>query len=281
MDYLKIYLLSICILSFSTFAFADDSSLSKENYTLFNPTPREQMREFSTDRPDKMESSYTVDAGHFQHETDLVNLSFNNDRGDRESAALVMAPNLKVGINNRIDLQLVVESFNYNTQKVDGSRTKRSGFGDLTTRLKVNIIGNDEGDVALAIMPYLKFPTNQGELGNNSVEGGVIAPLTISISETTSLGLMGQIDIVRDDRGDGYVGELVYITNVGQSLTDDFGGYLEFWSSVSPLRGVSSTVDIGLFYEVVEDTQLDLGVNVGMTEAADDLNPFIGISQRF
>ena len=51
-------------------ALADDPP-DKAKYHLLNPTPREQMREMSTDRPDKTESPYTVDAGHFQIESDL------------------------------------------------------------------------------------------------------------------------------------------------------------------------------------------------------------------
>src|SRR6267143_1757097 len=50
----------------------------KSGYTLFNPAPRELRREMSTDRPDKTESPYTVDAGHFQAEADI--LSYTYDR---------------------------------------------------------------------------------------------------------------------------------------------------------------------------------------------------------
>jgi hypothetical protein len=32
----------------------------------------------STDRPDKTESAYTVDAGHFQFEADLVSFGIDN-----------------------------------------------------------------------------------------------------------------------------------------------------------------------------------------------------------
>lgn len=48
------------------------SAADKKQYSLFQPTPNAQLREMSTDRPDKTESPYTVDAGRFQIETDLV-----------------------------------------------------------------------------------------------------------------------------------------------------------------------------------------------------------------
>ncbi len=57
----------------STFAVAalaaqptGDNAPDKSGYDLFHPTPRDLMREMSTDRPDQTESPYTVYAGHFQ-----------------------------------------------------------------------------------------------------------------------------------------------------------------------------------------------------------------------
>ena len=55
----------------------DAPAPDKSHYHLFNPTPRELMREFNTDRPDKTESPYTVDAGHFQFEMDVLNSRIN------------------------------------------------------------------------------------------------------------------------------------------------------------------------------------------------------------
>ncbi len=58
-----------------------EPALDKSHFNLFNPTPRELMRELSTDRPDKTESPYTVDAGRVQVELDLV--TYTSDRGAR------------------------------------------------------------------------------------------------------------------------------------------------------------------------------------------------------
>ena len=46
----------------------------KRAYTLFKPVPKVLMRSLSTDRPDATESAYSVDAGHFQVETDVLRL---------------------------------------------------------------------------------------------------------------------------------------------------------------------------------------------------------------
>ena len=82
----------------------------KQNYNLFNPTPKDQMRDFDMDRPDVTESSHTVDAGHFQYEADLFNTT-QSKFGNRKSLENYFnATNLKLGLTNCLDLQLVVSS---------------------------------------------------------------------------------------------------------------------------------------------------------------------------
>ena len=44
-----------------------------------------------------------------------------------------------------------------------------------TFGVKVNVIGNDGGDIALSFVPYVKLPANDAAslvLGNGVVEGG-------------------------------------------------------------------------------------------------------------
>lgn len=51
-------------------------TVDKSQYNLFNPTPDDQLRPFSTDRPGKSHSSLTVDAGHIQEEGDIWNYTW-------------------------------------------------------------------------------------------------------------------------------------------------------------------------------------------------------------
>ena len=138
------------------------ASPNKSGYHLFNPTPRVLMREMSTDRPDKTESPYTVDAGHFQIEMDVFTYSYdryNSERRDVSAESLSIAPvNLKAGLFNNVDLQLVLET--YTSVRIHdrdaGTVEKQRGLGDVTPRLKFNLWGNDGGQTAFAIMPFVK-----------------------------------------------------------------------------------------------------------------------------
>jgi hypothetical protein len=50
---------------------------------------------------------------------------------------------------------------------------------------------------------------------------------------------------------------------------------------ISNSRRREPAVGIGLTYALTDDLQLDSGVNLGITEAADDLQLFVGISRGF
>lgn len=261
----------------------------KSRYSIFNPTPKDSMRELTTDRPDKTESPYTVDAGHFQIEMDVV--TYEHDRDTAAGANTVseswgFAPvNLKVGLCNTVDLQLVLDTYGHvrTEDRVASSVTKQQGFGDITTRLKVNFWGNDGGDTAFGAMPFVKFPTSQDNLGNHSVEGGLILPLALKLGHGFDMGWMTEFDVVRNSANNDYHAEFVNSVTIGHDIVGKLGGYVEFWSLVSRESGSQwqATVDVGLTYGLTDKVQIDCGANFGVTKSTPDLQLFTGISLRF
>jgi len=255
----------------------------KRGYNLFNPTPERLMREFATDRPDKTESPFTVDAGHFQLEMDL--LSYTYDRNEQERAkTLAIAPtNLKVGLLNNVDLQIIVQSYNLQWTHKHDTNERVSGFGDLLLRVKTNLWGNDGGGTAFGVMPFIKVPTNQDDLGNHAVEGGLILPLAIELPGEWDMGTMLEIDHVQDSTGSDYHQEIIESITFGHAICKGLSGYLEFFSDLSTERNSSwiATFEGGVAYELRPNVHLDGGINIGLTDAADDWNPFIGLSVRY
>ncbi len=270
------------------FALDAEPTPDKSQYNLFNPAPPQWLREMNTDRPDKTESPITVDAGHFQVEMDFVTYSYDKHNAARDGTIVrtwsVAPVNFKVGLRNDVDLQFVVQPHTYvHTSDPAAGVSRQRGFNDLLTRVKWNLWGNDGGDTALGLMPYVKWPVNQNQLGNHSVEGGLILPLAVELPAGWSMGLMTQFDTIRDTTSSGYHPEFVNSVTFGHDLVGKLGGYAEFFSSVSAERGSSwtGTVDLGLTYALTKNAQLDAGINIGVTRAADDFAPFVGLSLRF
>jgi hypothetical protein len=263
----------------------------KRRFTLLRPTPEALMRELVLDRPDRTEGPFTVDAGHLQLESDLVSYAYDRDTEGgittRVDTWAVAPLNLRVGLLNALDFHVILETWNHVRTRTSGAlgstTANQSGFGDLTLRLKWNLWGNDGGTTAFAVLPYLKLPTNQDGLGNDSVEGGLILPLAVTLPLGFGLGLMTEFDAARDETGDGHHAGFVNSISVSRDLVGPVGGYLEFYSAVSAEAASDwvGTVDAGLIWPIGGDVQLDVGVNVGVTDAADDVSPFAGIGWRF
>ena len=261
------------------------SSKDKKGYNLFRPTPPDLMRELSTDRPDKTESPYTVDAGHFQWEMDFTVFTLEREDGVRSRTWNVAPANLKVGLTNNADLQLFFD--NYIHERVEdqaaGLAETADGVGNLTTRLKLNLWGDDGGTTAFAVMPFVTVPTNSHRLGSDAVEGGVIFPIAVELPGGWGMGAQTEVDFRRDGSKRGYHPEFINSVTFSHDITGKLGGYLEFFSNVSTESGSRwvGTVDLGLTYALAKNIQLDAGCNIGVTRPAADLQPFTGITLRF
>ncbi|HEY9247818.1 MAG TPA: transporter, partial [Rariglobus sp.] len=139
---------------------AGTARADKSACTLFDPTPRDLMRELSTDRPDQTESPYTVDAGHWQIEFDFVNYTYDRDAGVRSETWNIAPVNVKLGLTNTADLQVIFDSYSTGRVRSAGATVPTRDWGDITLRLKQNLWGNDGGDTAFALMPFVKLPLN-------------------------------------------------------------------------------------------------------------------------
>jgi len=246
------------------------------------------MRELSTDRPDQTESPYTVDAGHFQIEMDLANGTIDRDQsngGDVRSQGWNFGGlNLKAGLLNNVDIQFVLDGYVDSRVKdyVANVVADDSGFGEVQTRLKINLWGNDGGKTAFAVMPFVKWPLPQTALRSGKTEGGVILPLGVELPGGWGMGLMTEVDFVRDGSN---VFDTEYFNTItfSHEIVGDLGGYVEFAALFTPESDAQwqGQLDVGFTYGLDENTQFDFGCNFGVTSVAPDYNPFIGLTLRF
>ena len=261
-----------------TQAFAQQSSNIKKQFHLFKPTPKNLMRGLETDRPDITESAYSVDAGHFQIETDLFKTVKNGTRSNYTRQNFYNLANLKIGLNNHSDLQLVVE--NYVTEKVKvGDQLSRSrGFGQLTLRYKHNLWGNDEGKTALAVMPYLSFPTGKF-VAHQSVEGGIIFPFALALNDDWGMGAQAQIDFIKTESG--YDQQVLNSITFARDFAKNWNAFIESYYTYQLKAAVFNlSVNGGVSYSISDNLKLDAGFNYGLTKNTDKVY-FTGFSFRY
>lgn len=270
---------------------ADDSgpAVDKSGYSLLNPTPPDAMRAFAPERPTKILNPFTVDAGHFQVESDFLNYVYSNDSGLGTQYFQTADPTIKLGITNWLDFELVLDAYQTTTTRNNQTGaivSSARGFGDTILKFKANLIGNDGGDFAAALAAFIKLPTAAPGLGNDVAEGGVALPVQISLPGEFALGLQTEIDSLKTADSTQRYANFVNIANIGHSLpfiSKDLSASVEFFSSVANDSNTPAiyTFDLGLAYLMATNVQFDAGANFGLNKASPAVNLYAGATARF
>ncbi len=258
----------------------------RSGFTLLNPAPDVALRGLCTDRPTKSTGPCTADAGRFQLEADVFNAAFQRTGGVTTDTYLFTNPTLKLGLTNTLDVELNIAPVETVVTHSAGDRSTLTGIGDLYTRLKWNLIGEDGGDVSIGLAPYIKAPTARHGIGNGAVEEGLIVPVQIALPAGWSLTIDPEIDALKNQDGSGrhanYAGLLSFSHAVSQTLT----GSAEIWGDVNddPTGTVRQySFDLGLAWipAATPNIQFDGGVNIGLNNATPGAQIYIGASRRF
>jgi hypothetical protein len=249
---------------------------TKQGYTFFKRTPSFMMRSFSTDRPDATESPYTVDAGHFQYETDLFKyerLSFADIKSERSQFNVF---NLKAGITNSLDIHFIVESFVHEKTTIGTAITNTSGFGNIGIRAKQNLWGNDHGKTAMAILPYINIPKGSEE----KITAGLVLPVSVALANDWSFGVQVGFDVVNNEIVSGYHVNMLGSATLSHPLSGKFDFFAE--SLVYRETGLNTYeyfINTGLVYQLKKRLTLDGGVYYGLKNKSAKTY-FIGLSFR-
>src|ERR1700726_11204 len=76
---------------------SDPVIADKSGYTLFNPTPGDEMRKFTPDRPAKGFSVRTIDADHIEVEMDTISYTYSKYLRIAMHNVQTIDPNFKIG----------------------------------------------------------------------------------------------------------------------------------------------------------------------------------------
>jgi outer membrane putative beta-barrel porin/alpha-amylase len=263
----------------------------RSQYTLFNPTPDRLLRDMTTDRPDTTETPFTVDAGHVQIESTL----FGFTRSARDGVGVVTdtteiaTTNVRIGLTNTVEASFVWQPYGI-VRAHDGraGSVRQFGIGGLELRGKINLWGNDTfgkpGSSALGLLTFVVFPTDRNNgISPEFAEGGLIVPYAVKLTDKLGLGINAGVSWLKDDAASDYHAEYLASASLGVEWSEKLGTYYEVagrFNTDDP-RGDAVILGTGVTYRLSKNVQLDAGVNVGVSSAADRFNPFVGLAVRF
>ena len=288
---MKRSLVALALLLLPAVARADDPTPpapDKSAYTVFNPTPDDQQRSLCTDRPTKSTSPCTVDAGHWQVESDVYNVTLQTTGGVTTTTQLFTNPTLKLGVTNNLDFEVNIAPYEQVSihDSVGKTTATSSGVGDLFLKAKLNLAGDDGGDFGFAFEPYVKVPTAPAGVGNGQVEGGIIAPLQFALPANWQLVIDPEFDSLADATSGGQHANVSSLLSFGYPVSKTVTVSLELWGDVNfdPAGTVrQASFDLGAAWIPAKapNFQLDGGVNLGLNPATPGAQLYIGVSRRF
>ncbi|RDC55982.1 transporter [Pedobacter chinensis] len=252
-----------------------------QNYNLFKPVPRAQLREMETDRPGVTESPQTIDAGHFQYESDLFRYERLDGNYGVKHTYLFNQANLKLGITRSTAVQVVLESFVLTKERLgeESEVAANHGLGDVTLRIKQNIMGNDKGKFAIAVLPYLKFPTSVAD-EESRYEGGLMVPMLLKVGKEWKLGMQLEADRLQDEEGNGHHNQILETLTIAHPLFKHLDGIAETYYTYNlKEKHWNNYLNASLQFELAKDLKIDGGVNYGIQHDSSK-SYFLGLSFR-
>lgn len=275
--------LASCLCLLGGPAFAADTSV----YSLINPTPDAALRSFSPDRPLNALSPFTLDPGRVQVESDLANVIQSRDHGTTTTTWQTVDPELRVGVTPSFEFDLFTAGLSADRTVADatGRVLERDvGTGAVTLQGRYNLFGNDGGQAALALAPFIALPSGDPNFGNQRVIGGVTAPFSLKLPNDFTLELQEQLEAMRNGTGPAFA-SVTSIANLSHPVpgVDGLTASIEVTSVVNADRKTpdTDTFETAIAYLVTPDTQLDLGGFVGLNRAAPDFQVAGGVAHRF
>ncbi|HWF45288.1 MAG TPA: transporter, partial [Candidatus Kapabacteria bacterium] len=261
-------------------ASAQSLGSDKNQYTLFDPTPRTFMRELNADRPDKTDGPFTVDAGHAQVEMDFANWVYdasNASHGKFETYHF--APmNIKLGLLNTIDVQLVLTPWQIMRSWNGGNRVNEtSGFSGITPRAKINLLGNDGGFFALALIPFVTVPINE----NSDAAAGLGIPYAFDVPGW-DVGLQSSIVWQSTDASRNLSSSIANSISIGHQLVGNLFYSGEFYCEIQgrAYGTWTETADTWFTYRMSDNLRFDGGIYIGITQPSDQSQLWVGMTLR-
>ena len=274
---------------------ADGSSArlrtDKNQYNLFNPTPDDLLREFSSSRPDQTTGAHSVDAGHYYLETGLAySLGLGTTRTDTWN--YFQSTHVRLGLLNNVELEFIWSGLDETrTRDLLSSGHGRSdsditGATDLTVRTRLVLVGNDSKNFAFSIDPEIILPTQSHHLDSEFVQGDLIFCFSFKLPDGFSAVVNAQPSIFRNGNDTaydfGFVSGVTLYHNLGPKDIH-VQAYLEYYDTL--VTGPGSTdgrqVDFGVRWRPFKNLQFDAGCNFGVSADAPDYQPFVGVATRF
>lgn len=225
------------------------------------------------DRPGISFSVTTLPVGSVAWEQGLPDASRDRHNGVTISD-YAAATNLRVGLADKLELQLGHSAFNWRRQRGHGLSERQRGSGDTTLLLKRSL-PLASPDLGWALMGGATLSTGDVEFSNGRTSYTMGSTLEWARGERSAIALYLNADWDRADT------TWTLSPSYSLSLNDRWAVFVEAGYSRSSLDGENYVAGGGVTWMLTPRLQLDMYSDFGLTKASTDVQAGFGFSLFF
>ncbi len=230
------------------------------------------------------EDPEVIGPGKLLFEFDGLRLGVDRDRstGEKLDSLAVGSTLMSLGLTSRLDLQLGIDLYLRESLSLKGAKATQSGLGDVTVRTKWLFWDDQPTGQKLALIPWVKLPSNTNGLGNHSVEGGLLVPWTRTQGPFT-FGATAEVDFLRNPADTRYDAAWQGSAYVSRELFKPLSVYAEAVLEV-PRTGLShwaASGGVGIKFEATKHLALEYEWVRGFNDRATDTLQFVRFDWRW
>jgi hypothetical protein len=236
-----------------------------------------------TDRPDFVESSAVVGAGHVQVETGVT---FDRNTSAGITTRTLTTPTLlRIGLGETTEFRIEGDGLTRERSRDanDGSSTRTHGFADLALGIKWHMQDGEGGTPGVAWLAHVDTPSGSKSLRGSGLRPSLRAAIEWDLPDEWSFGVMPGVYVERNDAGRRYTGAILAAT-LGKAWSPRWHSFAEVaGQQIASKRNGGSTVtlDAGLTFLATPSLQFDIEFAHGVTDAAPSFVSGSGVSLKF
>lgn len=245
-----------------------------------------QLRDLCPERPGLDTPPCIVDAGHWQVEIGLADVTRDKSGGQRSATVTLGDTELRYGIDSGTEIRAswAAYTWQHDHDRISGERSHASGTGDISLGVKRALLNPGGDALSVAAVAMITLPTGSHAISNGDWSASFQLPVSYALTSSLSLIATPEIGAATDQ--DGHGRHLAYGSAGGLSadLNEKWNASLEMQlirdrDPAEPSTQALSSVSLA--FKPMASLMLDAGANFGLNHATPDTELYIGLSRRF
>lgn len=245
----------------------------------------EGRRDLCPDRPGLGTPACTLDEGATMLEIGIADWTLDRNADSRSDSFAVGDALLRAGLTPSLEVQIGWTMLGHvrERERATGDVARRTRTGDVTLALRQNLRSPDGSGFSAAVMPYATLPVGGEGIGAGDWSAGLVVPVSFELG-AVSLGFSPHVDAAVDADGDGRHLAFGSVVGIGFGVAEDVSMAAELSLTRDRDPGGHATealAGLSAGWQVGEDSQWDVGANVGLNRDSPDIEIYFGYAHRF